>query len=80
MNVIMNDGQDEDFFREEKTGAGLLLSPKNILFILKNPVILSSIMYIPSTIPFIQSNIHSSLSIYRKNLEFIHCYFDILEI
>ncbi|MFZ5907537.1 MAG: hypothetical protein ACOYVJ_09090 [Nitrospirota bacterium] len=44
----MNDGQDEDFFREEKTGAGLLLSPKNILFILKNPVILSSIMYIRS--------------------------------
>jgi|GEM_PF-1861517 hypothetical protein len=36
------------FFGEEKTGDGLLLFPKNILLIMENPVIMSSIMYIRS--------------------------------
>jgi hypothetical protein len=47
---MRRDGRDGDFFLggEEKTGDGLLLFPKNILLIMENPVIMSSIMYIRS--------------------------------
>jgi hypothetical protein len=46
---MRRDGRDGDFFwggREDRDG--LLLFPKNILLIMENPVIMSSIMYIRS--------------------------------